>query len=53
MCCDGWSPEPGEEIDGECPDCGEDTVDGFAAYGCNYSPKECETCGSSPCDQSC
>lgn len=53
MCADGWSPEKGEEINGKCPDCGEDTIDGYAAYGCNYSREECETCGAAPCDQSC
>ena len=52
MCSDGWSPE-GEEINGECPDCGEDTIDGFAPSGCNYSPTQCDTCGDAPCDQSC
>jgi ribosomal protein S27E len=53
MCCDGWGLEPGEEVNGECPDCGEETVDGGAAYGCNYSPILCETCGAAPCDLSC
>ena len=52
MCCDGWSYYK-EEINGECPDCGAETVDGHAADGCNYSPVTCETCKSAPCDQSC
>jgi len=50
-CCS--SIYEGEEIDGECPDCGEPTNDGDAVYGCSYSPVECETCGSTPCDLSC
>lgn len=53
MCCDGWYPGPGEEIDGECPDCGGPTVEGGSAYGCNWSPVECDTCGWAPCDGSC
>jgi len=53
MCYDGWYPEKGEEVNGVCPDCGEDTIDGRAAYGCYYSPVGCETCGSRPCDESC
>ena len=52
MCSDGWSSSE-NEIDGECPDCGEPTVDGYAASGCNYSPITCETCGARPCDGSC
>jgi len=52
-CCDGWKPDDGEEINGECPDCGEVTINGVAAYGCNYSPQTCTTCGAQPCDWSC
>jgi hypothetical protein len=52
MCSDGWYH--GEDlIDGECPDCGKPTVDGEAAEGCNWSPVQCETCGDSPCNDSC
>ena len=51
-CCEGWSSAP-DEIDGECPDCGESTVEGLAAEGCDWSPVVCETCGSRPCDESC
>jgi hypothetical protein len=51
-CCDGWSSSK-EEINGECPDCGMETVDGQAASGCHYSPCDCKTCGAQPCDQSC
>jgi len=51
-CADGWSFKP-EEINGVCPDCGEDTVDGEAAEGCHWSPMTCKTCGAQPCDQSC
>lgn len=53
MCCDGWYPEEGEEVNGVCPDCGGDTIDGSAPYGCYYSPVVCETCGDRPCDESC
>jgi len=52
MCCEpsGYSKK---EINGKCPDCGEDTVDGDAYEQCRYSPIECFTCGWSPCDESC
>lgn len=50
MCCDGWETT----AVGECPDCGGDVdEDGAASDGCNYSPCDCETCGSRPCDGSC
>jgi len=53
-CCSPWDlTEDGDKVNGECPDCGEDTVDGDAAYGCTYSPVQCKTCGSAPCDLSC
>lgn len=42
-----------KEINGTCPDCGEDTVEGDAYEQCAYSPCVCETCGYSPCDLSC
>ena len=51
MCCDGWFID--EEPDGICEECGEDTVEGSAPSGCNYSPVRCQTCGDAPCDQSC
>lgn len=51
MCCDGW--DDSKDANGFCPDCGSATVDGTAAVGCNYSPCDCNTCGSSPCDGSC
>lgn len=51
-CCDCWSSYE-SEVDGECQDCGTPTVNGEAAYGCNYSPETCKTCGYSPCDGSC
>lgn len=50
MCCDRidyGTP------DGECPDCGNPTVEGEATGGCVYSPVTCETCGATPCDDSC
>jgi len=52
-CCadEGWP----EEIkpNGECPECGEPTVDGDSWEYCSYSPEQCKLCGSRPCDQSC
>lgn len=52
MCCDssGYSEN---EINGECENCGVDTVDGCAYERCGYSPRECEVCDSRPCDGSC
>lgn len=52
MCCEpsGYSKE---EIDGKCPNCEEPTVEGRAYEECVYSPTICETCGWSPCDESC
>ncbi len=52
MCCEP-SGYREEEINGTCPDCGEPTVDGDACSSCGYSPIECNTCGSRPCDGSC
>lgn len=53
-CWDGWTldVEEGDE-ESECPDCGEETVNGSAKYGCSYSPQTCVTCGARPCDLSC
>jgi hypothetical protein len=51
-CSDGWSSRE-DEVNGECPECGMQTVDGEAASGCNYSPIACGTCGHKPCDGSC
>jgi hypothetical protein len=52
MCCEPRGPSVGK-VHGECPDCGADTIDGEAINQCGYSPTECDTCGSAPCDQSC
>ncbi|MCK9279169.1 MAG: hypothetical protein M0P71_00880 [Melioribacteraceae bacterium] len=41
------------EPNGECPECGEPTVDGKAASGCECSPETCPTCHATPCDESC
>ena len=41
------------EINGVCPKCGVDTVDGDAYERCGYSYVYCEECGSAPCDLSC
>jgi len=51
MCYESWYHGPAV---GECPDCGEPVdEDGDAVTGCNYSPEDCSTCGSRPCDGSC
>lgn len=52
-CCEplNWGPE--EVPNGECEDCGAETVNGTAYEICGYSPVLCETCGSAPCDLSC
>jgi hypothetical protein len=52
MCCSP-SGYRKEEINGECPDCGEPTVDGDAYESCSYSRLECKECGWRPCDLSC
>jgi hypothetical protein len=57
MCADGWYNYPknykAEDI-AKCPDCGEDVdSDGDAMSGCHWSPVDCKTCGSAPCDGSC
>ena len=52
MCCEGWS-YPYEDLNGECPDCGNHTVDGEAQYGCYYARIVCETCNDRPCEESC
>jgi hypothetical protein len=51
MCC-GTSDEQ-HEPNGTCPDCGQETYDGEAVYGCGYSKKLCKTCGFALCDGSC
>lgn len=51
-CSDGWDSYE-SEIDGECPDCGMPTVEGYAAHGCRWSPITCVTCGARGCDGSC
>lgn len=51
-CADGWESYE-SDVNGECPDCGMPTVDGDAAYGCNWSSVDCETCGYRGCDDSC
>lgn len=54
MCCDPkFLNSERHLIDGECPDCGEPTVDGEAFEICSYSPCECNTCDHRPCDDSC
>jgi len=46
-----WDKE--DEPNGECPECGELTIDGVAIDQCSYSPILCDTCGYAPCDGSC
>jgi hypothetical protein len=41
------------QINGECEECGQPTVDGDAYEHCGYSPTVCELCGWAPCDLSC
>lgn len=55
VCCDWWdiAKEENLEINGVCSYCGEDTINGRANTGCNYSPVVCDECGSAPCDGSC
>lgn len=54
MCCDGWNHTKQAKEIKECPDCGgEVDQDGDALVGCFWSPYECRTCGSRPCDGSC
>ena len=52
-CCEPRVSYKCEEINGECPDCGADTVDGDSYDQCAYSPIACKTCNDAPCDQSC
>jgi hypothetical protein len=51
-CCSGTNFKA-REINGECPECGNDTVDGDAFEQCGHSPTQCDTCGDAPCDLSC
>jgi hypothetical protein len=51
-CCDG-DRSLVKEVTDQCSDCGEPLVDGDPAYGCSYSPVECDTCGWRPCSQFC
>lgn len=51
MCCDNIGAEG--EPNGECPNCGEPTVDGESTEICSYSPLCCSTCGHRYCDGSC
>ena len=48
-CCEGWDISEDDGVIGECPDCGEETIDSHARYGCSYSAVQCETCGSASC----
>lgn len=60
-CCDPYEieTESEQEEEGKCPSCGGDVIIChhsqriYAKRGCNYSPCDCFTCGSTTCDQSC
>jgi len=52
MCCSA-SEYREKEIDGNCPDCGMETVNSDAYEQCWYSNTECDLCGWAPCDVSC
>lgn len=39
-CCEGWESLE-SDVNGECPECGSQTVDGVAASGCSHSPSVC------------
>jgi len=51
MCCEDHGAEG--KPNGECPDCGCETVDEVSTSICGYSSTECETCQRAPCDESC
>lgn len=51
-CCDGWECTEAD-VNGRCLECDMPTVDGVAAYGCNWSPIVCKKCGYRSCDGSC
>ena len=52
MCCEAQGATG--EVNGECPECGEPTVDGEAVDVCGYSPDDpCPVCGSNPCSDYC
>lgn len=53
MCCASKEWPIDMKPDGICSECGQPTYDGEAWESCSWSPKECETCGNSPCDGSC
>lgn len=53
MCCAPIEWGDDETPNGECPECGAETVDGVAYEQCSYSQTVCEKCGSAPCDLSC
>ena len=53
MSCYADSGYREDEINGECPICGEPTVDEEAFNVCTYSPVICQECGNAPCDGSC
>jgi hypothetical protein len=51
-CCGGGEYDS-DDVNGTCPVCGCDTIDGIAAEICSYSPLECSHCGSQPCQGYC
>ncbi|AMO44251.1 hypothetical protein vBRpoSV10_198 [Ruegeria phage vB_RpoS-V10] len=53
MCCAALEWNKDDVVNGECAACGQDTIDGTAVEICEYSPVDCEECGSAPCQQYC
>ena len=53
MCADGY--ESDKTPVGECRECGSEIDEyGYTTeWICNYAYETCESCGYSPCDESC
>ena len=51
-CCGGGDYDD-KDVNGTCPKCGVDTIDGDAVEIWSYSSLDCKYCGSRPCDGSC
>ena len=52
-CWDDWHLKVDQEPNGDCPDCGVPTLDGFACEGCHRAQVVCYTCGYAPCEVDC
>ena len=54
MCCSPrFEQYERKDINGTCPECDEETIDGIAFDSCTFSPTDCTVCEWAPCDQSC